>query len=99
MIRIFWPIGFLEAYGVPLIYSLIGEVEDAFTVKVPVLDAFSILHPSNLPEDIAEITDYGQVWYNTILKWQKHKFQPVAKKSNHVLTYDLQIFIYIYFSD
>lgn len=57
---------FLKMYlfiltGIPLIYSLVQEVQDAFSTGEPVLTGFSFLHPENLPQTIPELREYGQV--------------------------------------
>ncbi|XP_061193667.1 uncharacterized protein LOC133201890 [Saccostrea echinata] len=52
------PDDFLRTIGVPFIYSLIAEVEDAFRCT-PVLQALGILDPRNLPKNIQEIPGFG----------------------------------------
>ena len=52
------PAQFLQTVGVPFIYSLIAEIEDAFHSS-PLLNAFGVLDPRNLPDTIADLTDYG----------------------------------------
>ena len=52
---------YLQSVGIPIIYQLIAEVEDAFTVQSNVLAAFSVLDPSSLPNGVADINDYGKV--------------------------------------
>lgn len=56
------PQHFLERTGIPFIYKLIAEVEDAFVCS-PVLKAFGSLDIRNLPDSIQEAitTDYGLV--------------------------------------
>lgn len=55
------PENYLRTIGVPLIYSLIQEVEDAFTHKEATLSAYGFLDPRNLPETAAELAEYGNV--------------------------------------
>ena len=50
---------FLQTVGVPFIYSLVSEIEDAFHTT-PLLNSSGVLDPRNLPEDIADLSDYGQ---------------------------------------
>ena len=44
-------------------YELIGEVEGAFSEPSNVLSAFSVLDPSSLPDEVAEVNDYGKVQF------------------------------------
>lgn len=52
------PATFLQTVGVPFIYSLVSEIEDAFHTP-PLLNAFGVVDPRNLPDDIADLSDYG----------------------------------------
>ncbi|XP_033744317.1 E3 SUMO-protein ligase KIAA1586-like [Pecten maximus] len=54
------PESFLNETGIPLIFNLIQEVEDAFCTGAPVLTAFGFLDPQNLPDTIQELGDYGK---------------------------------------
>jgi hypothetical protein len=45
------PHGFLQNIGIPFIYSLINEIQDAFHYS-GVLSAFGFLDPRNLPSDV-----------------------------------------------
>ena len=54
------PDRFLETVGYPFIYSLIGELTDAFHCH-PVFKAFRALDPRCLPDDIVELPDFGKV--------------------------------------
>ena len=56
------PQQFLEGTGIPFIYKLIGEIEDAFVCS-PVLKAFGSLDHRNFQDSIQEAvtTDYGMV--------------------------------------
>ena len=51
---------FVEAVGIPFIYSLINEINDAFHCH-PVFSSLSCLDPRNLPEDLEDLIDYGVV--------------------------------------
>lgn len=46
----------------PLIYDLINEIQDAIAYMYvePVLEAFGILDPRNLPDDIEDFHEYGK---------------------------------------
>ena len=52
------PAEFLQTVGVPFIYGLIAEIEDAFHT-IPLINAFGVLDPRNLPDDISDLADYG----------------------------------------
>lgn len=54
------PADFLRDTGSPFIYSLIGEIQDAFTCS-PLLTSFGILDPRQLPEQAQDLTNYGGV--------------------------------------
>ena len=54
------PDRFLETVGIPFIYSLIGEVTDAFQCH-PVFKAFRALDPRCLPDDVRDLPDFGKV--------------------------------------
>lgn len=56
---------FLQHTGIPFVYSLISEVEDAFRCS-PLLSAFGFLDPRNAPDCLDELGDYGSVSYSTI---------------------------------
>lgn len=58
------PQHFLERTGIPFIYKLIAEVEDAFVCS-PVLKAFGSLDIRNLPDSIQE-ADYGIIVINLL---------------------------------
>jgi hypothetical protein len=47
--------------GIPLIYDLIQEIEDAFCTGSSALPSFGILDPHNLPDTVQELSDYNQV--------------------------------------
>lgn len=51
--------GFLQNIGIPFIYSLINEIQDAFHYS-GVLSAFGFLDPRNLPSDVEYLHDYGE---------------------------------------
>ena len=51
---------FVEEVAVPFIHSLIGELEDAFR-NSPLLQAFGLLGPRNLPNNLQQLPDYGSV--------------------------------------
>lgn len=57
---------FLMETGIPFILRLLGEIEDTFYIST-VLRAFWTLNPRNLPDQIADWTDHGEVnirfWY------------------------------------
>lgn len=63
--RVVNPAEFLRTVGVPFIYSLIGEVSDAF-ITSPVLNSFSALVPRDLPDQVHELGNHGLV-----MKFQK----------------------------
>jgi hypothetical protein len=44
-----------------MVYTLINEIEDAFANHTSVLSAFSVLDPMNLPSDVSQLPDYGNV--------------------------------------
>ena len=54
------PAEFLQTVGVPFIYGLIAEIEDAFHT-IPLINAFGVLGPRNLPDDISDLADYGHI--------------------------------------
>ncbi|XP_078327996.1 zinc finger MYM-type protein 1-like [Crassostrea virginica] len=54
------PETFLGRIGIPLIYDLIQEIEDAFCTGAPVLSSFGVLDPRNLPDTVEKLSDYGQ---------------------------------------
>ncbi|XP_060580671.1 uncharacterized protein LOC132737405 [Ruditapes philippinarum] len=52
---------FAEEFAVPIVYSLIGEVEDAFHCS-EVLQSFSVFNMKNVPDSIADVINiFGQV--------------------------------------
>lgn len=51
---------FLMETGIPFIHRLLGEIEDTFYIS-PVLRAFGTLNPRNLPDQITDWTDHGEV--------------------------------------
>ena len=51
---------FLEEVVIPFIYSLVGELDDSFR-NSPLLQAFGVLDPRNLPGDMQQLADYGSV--------------------------------------
>jgi hypothetical protein len=50
----------LRETGIPFIYISISEIEDAFHVS-PLLKGFGALDPRNLPDQVAELADHGEV--------------------------------------
>lgn len=54
------PAEFLRTVGVPFIYSLIGEVSDAF-ITSPVLNSFSAIDPRDLPDQVHALGNHGLV--------------------------------------
>ncbi|XP_033736541.1 uncharacterized protein LOC117324822 [Pecten maximus] len=61
------PRTFLQETGIPLIYDLIQEIEDAFCIGAPVLSAFAILNPDNLPDTVGELKEYGNNHIQTLV--------------------------------
>ncbi|XP_069114342.1 uncharacterized protein [Argopecten irradians] len=53
---------FLRETGIPLIYSFVQEVEDAFCTGDLVLTAFGFLNPQNLPKTVSELGAYDKVF-------------------------------------
>ncbi|XP_053392551.1 uncharacterized protein LOC123566599 [Mercenaria mercenaria] len=53
------PDAFLEETGIPLVYELVQEIEDAFNHGDPVLNAFGFFNPQNLPENVSDLPEYG----------------------------------------
>ena len=56
---------FVRDQAIPLVYSLLGEISDAFTCH-PVFKAFKALDPRELPDTPDQLLDYGMVsirWY------------------------------------
>ncbi|XP_053383488.1 uncharacterized protein LOC128549841 [Mercenaria mercenaria] len=53
------PEGFLRDTGIPMIYTLKGEIQDAFSIHSAVLASFALLDPKNLPDDVIEVGTYG----------------------------------------
>ncbi|XP_033751309.1 uncharacterized protein LOC117335439 [Pecten maximus] len=51
---------FLREKGIPLVYDLINEIEDAFNTGMPVLGYFGFFDPQNLPESMTDIEEYGK---------------------------------------
>lgn len=49
---------FIKEVIQPFIYDLMGEIQDAMHIH-PVLQAFGVLDPRNLPEEIEELHEYG----------------------------------------
>ena len=54
------PAEFLQTVGIPFVYNLISEIEDAFHT-IPLLNVFGVLDPRNLPDDIADLSNYGLI--------------------------------------
>ena len=50
----------MEQIGIPFVYSLINEIDTALQCS-PVLKAFGVLDPRNLPLEIEDLNDYGNV--------------------------------------
>lgn len=63
------PESFLEQTGIPVIYDLIQEIEDAFCRGSSVLPSFGILHPHNLPDTVQELSDYNQESINRLVEF------------------------------
>ncbi|XP_061179465.1 uncharacterized protein LOC133188093 [Saccostrea echinata] len=63
------PESFLEQTGIPLIYDLIQEIEDAFCTGSAVLPSFGILDPHNLPDTVQELLDYNQESINRLVEF------------------------------
>ncbi|KAL5006843.1 hypothetical protein ScPMuIL_015649 [Solemya velum] len=53
------PKSFLRETGIPLIYDLIAEIENAFSTGAPVLSHFRVLDPLNLPDLLHDLAEYG----------------------------------------
>lgn len=60
--------------GIPIIYSLMNEIDDAFH-STPVLKAFGFLDPRNLPLEAEEMANYGNVSLTKVYFWWPN--QPV----------------------
>ncbi|WAR25626.1 hypothetical protein MAR_011330 [Mya arenaria] len=54
------PEDYLQQHGIPMVYRLIGEIEDSLGTTEPVLATFDFLEPNNIPGDIADILAYGK---------------------------------------
>ncbi|CAC5383686.1 unnamed protein product [Mytilus coruscus] len=52
--------GFIRDVGVPFIFSLMNEIQDAFHAS-PLLNAFGAIDPRNLPENLQELPEHGEV--------------------------------------
>jgi hypothetical protein len=44
-----------------MVYTLINEIEDDFANHTSVLSDFSVLDPENLPFEVSELPDYGNL--------------------------------------
>lgn len=54
---------FTEEVAIPMVYSLVGEVTDAFHCS-DVLQAFSVFHLKMVPDTVAEVVNgYGEVHF------------------------------------
>lgn len=54
--------------AVPLTHSLINKITDAFH-STPVLEAFGILQIGNVPENMADMSAYGDVCIDCHFVW------------------------------
>lgn len=70
------PERFLMETGIPFIHRLLGEIEDAFHVS-PVLRAFWTLDPRNLPDQITELANYGEVNIKFLYQWMADFFNTI----------------------
>ena len=52
-----------------MVYSLIGEIVDSLGTTEPVLAAFDLLEPNNIPGDIADIPAYGKVILTNLINF------------------------------
>ncbi|XP_033761513.1 uncharacterized protein LOC117343277 [Pecten maximus] len=59
------PEDFLRETGFPFIRSLRSELEDQFVCS-PVLKAFGVLDPRNMPENICDLSNYGKTGIETL---------------------------------
>ena len=50
----------IEEVAIPMTYSLINEIEDAFHCP-PALAGFSTFNLSNVPNSVADLQNYGKV--------------------------------------
>lgn len=67
------PERFLMETGIPFTHRLLGEIEDAFHVS-PVLRAYGTLDPRNLPDQITELANYGEVNIKFLYQWMADFF-------------------------
>lgn len=84
------PERFLMETGIPFTHRLLGEIEDAFHVS-PVLRAYGTLDPRNLPDQITELANYGEVNITFLYQWMADFFF----KPSRACIYDMHMFIYL----
>ena len=58
---------FLETFALPILYSLIGEIEDVFHCS-EVLNAFSVFDIKRVPDSVADLltNNFGEVSINQL---------------------------------
>jgi hypothetical protein len=64
---VYTPEQIVETLAVPITYSLINEIQDAFHCP-PVLSSFAVFDLQYVPDSLQELHDYGKVYKDLIIQ-------------------------------